>query len=127
MRTFAARQADLDTKRYADTDLNVEEDGMTVESAKKILVSAGGRKAAKLAIRDLHDASIKFRDGWLPTAQIRAPLRVLQSLVLTGLIEKADSADFPMTEAQLVENAGRAHAWRYRLTAMGKSIARSRQ
>lgn len=125
MRTFAARQADLLTRRYTEDDLT-QETGETVESARRILVSAGGRKAAKLAIRDLHRASVQFRDGWLPTAQIGAPLRVLQSLALTGVIEKRESAAFPETEAQLAANQGRRHAWHYRLTEMGRDIARSR-
>lgn len=125
MRTFAARQADLSTRRYTEDEL-ANETGETVESARRILVSAGGRKAARHAIRDLHRASVQFRDGWLPTAQIGAPLRVLQSLVMTGVIEKADSAAFPETEAQLAENDGRTHAWRYRLTDTGRAMARAK-
>ena len=100
--------------------------GDTVEEARTILTSHGGKQAAKHALATLHQASIKWKEGWLPTAQINAPLRVLKALELTGVIESQQQAAFPMTEGEYALNQGRAHSIKFRLTALGKKIAKEK-
>lgn len=126
MKTFAQAQKDKLESRYT-SDTMPDVDGTTIKGAKAILSSRGGKKAAKHALASLYKASVDFREGWLVTAQINAPLRVLQALVCTGLIEQNDNAaEFPMTESQYAFNQGRSHVWRYRLTDFGKQIAKER-
>lgn len=97
--------------------------GETKEEARIILTSHGGKQAAKHALAELYAASVKWPQGWLPTARIPAPLRVLKSLELTGVIESEQEASFPMTEGTYALNQGRSHVIKYRLTALGKQIA----
>lgn len=96
--------------------------GRTKDEARIILTSRGGKNAAKLALADLYAAYVQFPDGWLVTARIRAPLRVLNALELTGLIERAEgTASFPTNVAEY--EANRSHAYKYRLTEFGRQVA----
>ena len=120
-------------KSYADAQRHKKEyenekdmanlTGETKEEAKIILSSQGGKQAAKLAIATLYKASQDFREGWLATARINAPLRVLRSLELTGLIESQQQASFPTTEGEYALNQGRSHVIKYRLSEFGKKVA----
>lgn len=86
MRTFAARQRDLQEARYDDAP---DADPATVEGAKAILSSRGGKKIAKVALGQFWEAAQQWADGYLPTAVLSAPLRVLLALETMGLIERA--------------------------------------
>lgn len=123
MRTFAAAQKDRLESRYTSDDMP-DLEGNTVAEARTILSSRGGKKAARLALRDLYQAWQRHPEGWLPTAQIRAPLRVLNSMTLAGLIEKGEGSrdinDFRSADQHL---EGQHHTWRYRLSQMGRDIA----
>lgn len=87
MRTLAARQRDLAEARYDDAP---DADPETVEGAKAILASRGGKKIAKVALGQFWDAARQWSGGYLPTAVLSAPLRVLLSMETMGLIERAD-------------------------------------
>lgn len=117
MRTFAAAQKDRLESRYTSDDMP-DLEGNTVEEARTILSSRGGKKAAKWALRDLYHAWQRYPNGWLPTAQIGAPLRVLNSLVLTGLIEQDEDA----RDINDIQSANQSHTWRYRLTPLGRHM-----
>lgn len=124
MRTFASRQEDLRTKRYSDTDLMQDVDATTVEGAKAILVSAGGRKASRRALATLWKGSKDHRAGWVTAAKIDAPVRVLQALCMTGLVEAAeDSGTLPETADLYLYGIVRGISLRFRLTNMGKAYA----
>lgn len=125
MKTFASAQKDRLEGRYTTDDMK-DVDGTSKEGAKKILSSRGGKKAAQHAIATLYAASIKYPQGYLSTAVINAPLRVLQALERTGLIEQAeDNQPMPVTteEYQKYEEAGLKWAWRFRLSEFGKQVA----
>ena len=127
MRTFAARQNDLKTNRYSDTDLMQHETGMTVESARAILVSAGGRKAAKRAIAQLYATSKAHREGWLASAALNAPVRVLQALILTGVVEQNQTVNINEIDAEDYMRADKDWVWKFRLTELGKHIGREKE
>lgn len=86
MRTFAARQRDVMESRY---DTSGAADPATAEGALAILSSRGGKKIAQVALGQLWEAAQQWADGYLPTAVLSAPLRVLLALETTGLIERA--------------------------------------
>lgn len=107
MRTLAAKMKDASQHRY-ESDQSRELDPAKPADAKKMLAAAGGAKAAKLAIKDLWAQAQKYGEGWLLTARINAPLRVIEALVTLGVFEQADDND----ERETV-------AFRYRLTEIG--------
>lgn len=111
MRTFAARQRDLDERRYDDDAPDA--DPTTSEGARQILSSRGGKKAARIALAELWQTAKQWREGYLPTARISAPLRVLLALERAGLIEVAED--------------DRGMALRYRLTSTGVQMAAKAQ
>lgn len=111
MRTYADRQKDLQSARYDDEDPTI--DPTTPSGAKRMLATLGGKNAAKLAIACLWEARKEWRDGWMPTARIPAPLRVLEALNTVGLVEQADD--------------NRGVAIRVRLTATGVQMAAKAQ
>lgn len=111
MRTFADRQKDLAENRYDAEDLSI--DPTTPNGAKALLSSRGGKKAAQLALSTLWEAKKQWREGWLPTAKINAPLRVLEALHTIDLIEQA--------------NDDRGVAIRLRLTPKGVILAAKAQ
>lgn len=107
MRTFSNKQTDIETGRYgeAKTDL----DPSLKADAKHMLASAGGGKAARLALGQLWAQANDAGRGYLPTARLSAPLRVLTSLETLGVIERATD--------------DRGVAIRYRLTDAGLTAA----
>jgi hypothetical protein len=107
MRTFAARQRDMDEARYEDAP--AETDPKTITGAKTILSSRGGKKAAKIALAQLWRAANNWEQGYMPTATLNAPLRVLEALETMSLIERADD--------------DRGVAIRFRLTDKGLTMA----
>ncbi|MBL4929372.1 hypothetical protein [Fuscibacter oryzae] len=114
MRTFAAHQRDQDQGRYDDEDqLGMQHDPTTRDGAMAILSSRGGKKAAQIAILTLWRAAKDWRDGYMPTARIGAPLRVIQALENIGLVEVAED--------------DRGMALRFRLTPKGALMAAKRQ
>lgn len=125
MRTFAQRQRELQERRYASDQTLPDEDGTTVASAKLILTSRGGKAAAKLVLSALWKTANEYEGGYLPTAQISAPLRVLTALETVGLVERAtDGGTMPLTAEEYEFGAnGRGHAIRFRLTSKGVSFA----
>lgn len=108
MRTFAARQRDLQEARYEEAPADL--DPKTTSGAKAILASRGGKNAARVAIKELWDAACQWSSGYLPTARISAPLRVLEALETMGLVERADD--------------DRGVAIRFRLTHRGLNMVR---
>ena len=86
MRTFAARRRDIAEARYDDAP---DADPEMADGAKAILASRGGKKIAKVALGQLWDAARQWSEGYLPSAVISAPLRVLLALETMGLIERA--------------------------------------
>lgn len=110
MRTFAARQRDAEESRY---DTSGAADPATVEGAKAILSSRGGKKIAKVALGQFWDAARQWSEGYLPTAVLSAPLRVLLALETMGLIERADD--------------DRGVAIRFRLTQRGIMLAKGQR
>ena len=127
MRTYADRQKDLKSNRYSDTDLMERESGMTVNSARAILVSAGGRKAAKRVIAELYSASKAHREGWLASAVLSAPVRVLQALILTGVVEQNQTVNINEIDAEDYIKADKDWVWKFRLTELGKHIGREKE
>lgn len=125
MRTFAAANRDRMENRYAVDDVLPEADGKTPAGAKTILASRGGKKAARHATATLWEASRKHREGFMPTARINAPLRVLEALETAGLIERAqDGGHSPATaEEYLEDTTRRGVAIRFRLTEFGLRVA----
>jgi len=125
MRTFAASQKDKMESRYSSDTALPNVDGKTKAGAKEILSSRGGKKAASHATANLWEAANKFSGGWLTTAKVNAPLRVLEALETAGLVEKAEDID--LNKIQSSEDylgfESRGHAWRYRLTDFGKKVA----
>jgi ketopantoate reductase len=111
MRTLAAKLNDTGTSRYQG-DQSRDLDPKSLADAKKILSTAGGAKAAKLAIAELWKQAQAVGGGWLPTARLSAPLRVLQSMVTIGVLEQADDNE----ERQTV-------AFRFRLNERGLDAA----
>lgn len=110
MRTFAARQAELNERRYSDDASDTRHyDHTTQEGARAILSSRGGKKAAQIALAQLAAQAREPGEGFLPTARLSAPLHVLYALQTIGLIIEAD------------DNRGRAI--RFKLTAMGLAYA----
>lgn len=107
MRTFAARQRDLQETRYEGTPMEV--DPKTTAGAKATLATRGGKNAARVAIKELWAAACQWSSGYLPTAKISAPLRVLEALETMGVIERADD--------------DRGEAIRFRLTQKGLRLA----
>lgn len=83
-------------------------DPTTPEGAKLMLRSRGGKKAAGRAMVQLWRIKQRYMDGYLPTAQILAPLRVLMALELIGQVERAENEDNQL-------------AWRFRLTPKGEA------
>jgi hypothetical protein len=107
MRTFAARQNDTAAARY-------EDDGETLDptqpnDAKRMLSTRGGAKAAKIALAELWAQANEAGQGYLPTARLSAPLRVLTALETIGVIERADD--------------DRGNAIRFRLSSYGLDMA----
>ena len=125
MRTFEQRQRDLACRRYDSDDQGRNEDGVTKSSAQHILSSKGGKAAAKIAIGELWSEVGRTGSGYLPTARLSAPLRVLQALETVGLIERAtDGGTLPLTAEDYEIGAnGRGHAIRFRLSDMGLKMA----
>jgi hypothetical protein len=107
MRTFAQRQIDLAERRYQSFGEGA--DPKTDEGAMLIIGSRGGKAAAKVAVAELWKASQEWTEGWLPTAKISAPLRVLEAMETLRLIERADD--------------DRGRAIRFRLTTTGRRLA----
>jgi hypothetical protein len=106
MRTFAARERDIQEARYIDPEAA---DPTTPDGATAILASRGGKQAARHALAALWRAAQAWREGYEPTAKIPAPLRVLQALETLRLIERATD--------------DRGEAIRFRLTAKGIKMA----
>jgi hypothetical protein len=111
MRTLAAKMRDTGTSRY-ETDQSRDLDPTRLTDAKRILTTAGGAKAAKNAIGEMWAQAQRTGGGWLPTARLSAPLRVLQAMVTIGVLEQATDND----ERQTV-------ALRFRLTERGLDAA----
>lgn len=110
MRTFAARERDLAESRYqADAEDTRHHDPSTAEGAIAILKSKGGKAAAQHALGALWRQANQPGEGYLPTAQIPAPLHVLRALQRSGLIKEADDE--------------RGRAIRFRLSTDGVQIA----
>ena len=107
MRTLSLKLKDAEQNRYAVNSHSGLEPTTRAEAAL-VLRSAGGSKIAKIAIKHLWDQSTKEGGGWLPTAVLEAPARVLKALELVGVIEQA----LDMEERDTI-------AWRYRLTELG--------
>ena len=107
MRTYADRQTDINAARYDDEAVNL--DPANPADAKLMLSTLGGNKAAKLALAELWAQANQDGQGYLPTARLSAPLRVLTALETVGVIERA------------TDNRGRAI--RYRLTDAGLTAA----
>lgn len=104
MRTFADRQAERDSGRYASEETDI--DPSTLAGAKAMLSSTGGQKAAKIALAELWKQANEAGQGYLPTARISAPLRVLIALETAGVIERAtddrgNAIRFKLTDAGL--------------------------
>ena len=112
MRTYADRQQDVGQGRYALSSDTRDFDPTTLEGAKAILSVAGAKKAAKFALNDLWKQAQEPGQGYLPTARINAPLRVLQALETLGMIEKAQD--------------DRGRAFRYRLSPTGLRQAKKK-
>ena len=77
--------------------------------AKNMLASRGGEKAAKLALAELWKQANEPGEGYLPTARLSAPLRVLIALETLGVIVRA------------TDNRGRAI--RFKLSDAGLTAA----
>lgn len=107
MRTFAQRQIDLAERRYQSMEEGA--DPKTDKGAMLIVSSRGGKAAAKVAVGELWKAANTWAEGYLPTAQISAPLRVLEAMETLKLIERADD--------------DRGVAIRFRLTMTGLRLA----
>lgn len=106
MRTLAAKMTDEATRRYAEEDASL--DPTVAADAKKMLASVGGSKAAKHAIAELFAQASKPGQGWLPTARISAPMRVLMAMTTVGVLEMADDNEERETRAirfRLTESA----------------------
>ncbi len=104
MRTFADKQNDQSSGRYDTGNDNL--DPSVPADAKAILVSRGGQKAAKIALSELWKQANEAGQGYLPTARISAPLRVLIALETAGVIERATddrgrAIRFKLTDAGL--------------------------
>jgi hypothetical protein len=105
MRTLADKQEDRASGRYASGAVDI--DPSTPAGAKTMLSTLGGSKAAKIALGELRGVE---GQGYLPTARISAPMRVLVALETMGLIERA--------------NDDRGRAIRFRLTELSlKQVA----
>jgi len=107
MRTLAASMSDSASYRYLG-DQSHDLDPTIPAEAKRILASAGGAKAAKRAISQLWEQSKQHGQGYLPTARLDAPMRVLMALTCLGVLEVADDN----AERQTI-------ALRFRLTDKG--------
>ena len=90
MRTLAAKLNDDKNSRYADDNGGHDLDPTLLCDAKKMMSAPGAKKAAAFAIEDLLVQAGKAGQGWLPTATIRAPIRVLMALTTLGVLEMAD-------------------------------------
>lgn len=104
MRTFADRQREVVTGRYADAETNL--DPTKPVDAKRMLSTPGGSKAAKIALAELWKQANEAGQGYLPTARLSAPLRVLIALETVGVIERATddrgkAIRFKLTDAGL--------------------------
>lgn len=107
MRTFAAYQNDTASARYEDEAENL--DPTKPADAKRMLATRGGGKAARHAIAELWAQANEAGQGYLPTARLSAPLRVLTALETVGVIERATD--------------DRGRAIRFRLTDAGLTAA----
>jgi len=112
VRTYADRQQDVGQGRYALSSDTRDIDPSTKEGATAILSVAGAKKAAKIALDQLWKQAQEPGQGYLPTARISAPLRVLLALETLGLIEKATD--------------DRGRAYRYRLSLEGLRQAKKK-
>ena len=77
--------------------------------AKRMLASRGGGKAAKIALAELWKQANEPGQGYLPTARLSAPLRVLIALETVGVIERATD--------------DRGRAFRFKLSDAGLTAA----
>tara|TARA_R110000868_G_scaffold13624_4_gene63311 strand:+ start:436 stop:786 length:351 start_codon:yes stop_codon:yes gene_type:complete len=104
MRTLAGKQADIESGRYANAKDNL--DPAVPADAKAMLRSIRGGKAARIALGQLWDQANEEGRGYLPTARLSAPLRVLVALETVGVIERAEddrgvAIRFRLTDASL--------------------------
>lgn len=109
MRTFAQRQIDIAERRYQSMEEGA--DPKTDLGAMLIISSRGGKAAAKVAVNELWEAANTWPDGYLPTARISAPLRVLEAMETLRMIERADD--------------DRGVAIRFRLSMTGLKLAKA--
>ena len=82
---------------------------MDKPEAKAILSSKGGGKIAKISIQELWRQANTAGQGYLPSARLSAPLRVLEALETLGVIERATD--------------DRGRAFRFRLSDLGLEMA----
>lgn len=112
MRTMAARERDLNEGRYSpDADDIDRYDPNTMEGAKAILSSRGGKKAGQLAIAAMwraHKAENGTRRAALHIEAIPAPMRVLRALATLGLAEETHNDVGLMDCYRLTESGLRA-------------------
>lgn len=107
MRTYADRLGEVSSRRYHNEERALDPTNLT--DAKTILSSRGGAKAAKIAIAEMWAQASEAGEGYLPTARLSAPLRVLQALETLDVVERA--------------NDDRGRAIRFRLTHYGLDMA----
>lgn len=95
MRTFAARQRDIEQSRYLAEGDGAQFDPRTAEGAKGLLSTRGGKKAAQIAISEMWKAA-KTRAGWGVLAdEASAPIRILLALTTLGIAEQIEGEDAP--------------------------------
>lgn len=107
MRTYADRLGEMSSRRYHNEEREL--DPANRADAEAILSSRGGSKAAKIAIAELWAQASEAGQGYLPTARISAPLRVLTALETLLVVERATD--------------DRGRAIRFRLTHAGLDMA----
>ena len=87
MRTLADRQNERNVGRYEKENVNL--DPSVKSDANAILLSQGGSKAAKIALAELWKQANEDGQGYLPTARLSAPLRVMIALETAGVVTRA--------------------------------------
>ena len=93
MRTFAARQRDIEQSRYLAEGDGTQFDPRTIEGAKGLLSTRGGKKAAQQAVAALWTAAKRWRDGYLLRTELVTPSRVLEALHTLKLVERMENAE----------------------------------
>lgn len=107
MRTYADRHGERASRHHDAEDRTL--DPTQPADAKRMLSTRGGGKAARHAIAQLWAQANEAGQGYLPTARLSAPLRVLTALEAVGVIERATD--------------DRGRAIRFRLTDAGLTAA----